>query len=144
MYECLGKYLINTFRDLNFRLHIQTKVLIVLYQNYPGRIKNCKFLIFKVFFLSSHEIDFCTINWENNKESQYYFLIAPISEAIHFSKILSIFVDSLDNLTYLCFKDFTLNWKRKLMVNFTDYGRPMKPFFIKIKNFWAWADKLDR
>ena len=22
------------------------------------------------------------------------------------------------------------------------YGRPMKPFFIKIPNFWAWADKL--
>ena len=24
----------------------------------------------------------------------------------------------------------------------TDYGRPMKPFFIEIQNFWAWADKL--
>ena len=24
----------------------------------------------------------------------------------------------------------------------TDYGRPIKPFFIKIPNFWAWADKL--
>ena len=23
-----------------------------------------------------------------------------------------------------------------------DYGRPMKPFFIDIQNFWAWADKL--
>ena len=23
----------------------------------------------------------------------------------------------------------------------TDYGCPMKPFFIKILNFWAWADK---
>ena len=29
-----------------------------------------------------------------------------------------------------------------LSVN-TDYGRPMKPFFIKIPNFWAWADNLD-
>ena len=26
----------------------------------------------------------------------------------------------------------------------TDYGRPMKPFFIEILNFWAWADKLGR
>ena len=26
----------------------------------------------------------------------------------------------------------------------TDYGRPMKPFFIKIQNFWARADKLGR
>ena len=24
----------------------------------------------------------------------------------------------------------------------TDSGRPMKPFFIKIPNFWAWADKF--
>ena len=24
----------------------------------------------------------------------------------------------------------------------TDYGRPMKPFFIEIQNCWAWADKL--
>ena len=24
----------------------------------------------------------------------------------------------------------------------TDYGCPMKPFFIEIQNFWAWADKL--
>jgi hypothetical protein len=22
----------------------------------------------------------------------------------------------------------------------TDHGRPMKPFFIKIPNFWAWAN----
>ena len=26
----------------------------------------------------------------------------------------------------------------------TDYGNPMKPFFIEIQNFWAWADKLGR
>ena len=24
----------------------------------------------------------------------------------------------------------------------TDYRHPMKPFFIEIPNFWAWADKL--
>ena len=29
------------------------------------------------------------------------------------------------------------------LANTTDYGRPMKPFFIEIQNFWAWADKLD-
>ena len=26
----------------------------------------------------------------------------------------------------------------------TDYGRPIKPFFIKVPNFWAWADNLGR
>ena len=31
-----------------------------------------------------------------------------------------------------------------VMVSDTDYERPMKPFFIKIPNFWAWADKLGR
>jgi hypothetical protein len=24
----------------------------------------------------------------------------------------------------------------------TDYGRPMKPFFIEIPKVWAWADKF--
>ena len=26
----------------------------------------------------------------------------------------------------------------------TDYGRPMKPFFIEIQNFWTWADNLSK
>ena len=26
----------------------------------------------------------------------------------------------------------------------TDYGRPMKPFFIEIQNFWAWAEKIEQ
>ena len=26
----------------------------------------------------------------------------------------------------------------------TDYGHPMKPLFVEIQSFWAWADKLDR
>jgi hypothetical protein len=25
-----------------------------------------------------------------------------------------------------------------------DFERPMKPFFIKIPNFWAWSDNLGR
>ena len=25
----------------------------------------------------------------------------------------------------------------------TDYGHPMKPFFIEIQNFWSWADNLN-
>ena len=29
-----------------------------------------------------------------------------------------------------------------LTITSTDYGRAMKPFFIKIPNFWAWADKF--
>ena len=28
------------------------------------------------------------------------------------------------------------------MLSLTDYGRPMKPFFIKIPNFGAWTDKI--
>ena len=24
----------------------------------------------------------------------------------------------------------------------TDYGRPMKPVYIEIQNFWTWADKF--
>jgi hypothetical protein len=24
----------------------------------------------------------------------------------------------------------------------TDYGNPMKPFFIENQNFWAWAEKF--
>jgi hypothetical protein len=31
-----------------------------------------------------------------------------------------------------------------LLVVRTDYGCPMKPFFIEIQNFWALADKLGR
>ena len=30
------------------------------------------------------------------------------------------------------------------MYSYTDYGHPMKPFFIEIPNFWAWEDKLCR
>ena len=30
------------------------------------------------------------------------------------------------------------------MLTDTDYGRPMKLFFIEIQNFWAWPDKLSR
>ena len=30
------------------------------------------------------------------------------------------------------------------LIHDTDYERPMKPFFIEIQNFWAWADKLGR
>ena len=30
------------------------------------------------------------------------------------------------------------------MAAITYYGRPMKPFFIEIQNFWAWADKFGR
>ena len=32
--------------------------------------------------------------------------------------------------------------KNGCLLKSTDYGRPMKPFFIKILNFWAWADKI--
>jgi hypothetical protein len=30
------------------------------------------------------------------------------------------------------------------MLASTDYGRPMKPFFIEIQNVWVWADYLGR
>ena len=28
------------------------------------------------------------------------------------------------------------------MNEYTDYGRPMKPFFSEIPKVWAWADKF--
>ena len=30
------------------------------------------------------------------------------------------------------------------IVDFADYGRQIKPFFIEIPNFWAWADNLGK
>ena len=32
----------------------------------------------------------------------------------------------------------------KTIIDYMDYGRPMKPFFIEIQNFWAWAGKLGK
>ena len=39
---------------------------------------------------------------------------------------------------------FTPRIKKKIhnKLENTDYGRPMKPFFIEISNFWALADNL--
>ena len=37
---------------------------------------------------------------------------------------------------------FHLHDPKRNMFWSTDYGRPMKPFFILIPNFWAWADIL--
>ena len=31
-----------------------------------------------------------------------------------------------------------------ILGNITDYGHPDRAFFLKIRNFWAWADKLGR
>jgi hypothetical protein len=42
-------------------------------------------------------------------------------------------------------KDFTKadrNNDKDAIVCPTDYGRHMKPFFIKMPDFWAWADNL--
>ena len=30
------------------------------------------------------------------------------------------------------------------LVSKKEYGRPMKPFFIEMPNFWAWSDNLGR
>ena len=37
---------------------------------------------------------------------------------------------------------FEVHTYLELILTSTDYGRPMKPFFIEIPNFWAWADKF--
>ena len=37
-----------------------------------------------------------------------------------------------------------LLWAPNMKILNTNYGRPMKPFFIKIPNFWAWTDNLGR
>ena len=31
---------------------------------------------------------------------------------------------------------------KQILIKNTDYGRLIKPFFIKILNFWGWADNL--
>ena len=40
--------------------------------------------------------------------------------------------------------DMNLQAQNNVILNPTDYGRPMKPFFIEIQNVWAWADNLGR
>ena len=52
---------------------------------------------------------------------------------------LYLFICSLDVLS----TSFKLLAGKAMGMN-TDYGRPMKRFFIEIPNFWAWADKLGR
>ena len=48
---------------------------------------------------------------------------------------------SFKTITYhMIKKDFQF----RLGIQTKDYGRPMKPFFIEIQNFWAWADRLGR
>ena len=44
----------------------------------------------------------------------------------------------------VCRGDGLMNLIGQVIDCITDYGRPMKPFFIAIQNFWAWADKLGR
>ena len=50
---------------------------------------------------------------------------------------------------YFLKKTLILMYFSSIFFNFdicsgTDYGRPMKPFFIEIQNFWAWAENLGR
>ena len=44
---------------------------------------------------------------------------------------------------YLCDLDAAIKYECGIQVldSITDYGRPMKTFFIKIPNLWAWANK---
>ena len=50
------------------------------------------------------------------------------------------------HLSYKVTFNFKTNVDRRNLTTylFTDYGRPMKPFFIEIQNFCAWAVKLGR
>jgi hypothetical protein len=40
------------------------------------------------------------------------------------------------------FRDTSDISQEKIRIPTTDYGHPMKPFFIEIQNFWSWADKF--
>ena len=43
----------------------------------------------------------------------------------------------------VCRGDGLMNLIGQVIDCITDYGRPMKPFFIEIQSFWAWADKKE-
>ena len=66
------------------------------------------------------------------------------------SKILQVFCHKphIPVLFFEAFQEFGCIFKEKSQMKnilpATDYGRPMKPFFIEIQTFWAWADKLGR
>ena len=62
-----------------------------------------------------------------------------------FSKESASFIEDAKNI-YLCDLHATIKNECEIQVldSVTDYGRPMKPFFIEIQNFWAWADNLGR
>ena len=60
--------------------------------------------------------------------------IIPMKETAQIKKVTKFHLFS-QVLQCLMIADFSAHMA-------TNYGRPMKPFFIDIKNFWAWADKL--
>ena len=60
-----------------------------------------------------------------------------------FDKTINIFCKLHESQQYKC----TVLKLRELyqpVITGKDYERPIKPFFIEIQNFWAWADKLGR
>ena len=71
--------------------------------------------------------------------SVHHYLLATMHFMCKQRRATTIFLISID--AQLLGKERT-NERFSGMI--TDYGRPMKLFFIEIQNFCAWADKLSR
>ena len=61
--------------------------------------------------------------------SRYHHLISLIKNSLEVSCETHVVVD---------FQLVIFREGASFMSKITDYGRPMKPFFIEIQNFWAW------
>ena len=58
------------------------------------------------------------------------------------NKLCSFFFVCWMNEKMCCIVSVIYIWNAYAIDRITDYGRPMKPFFIKIPNFRAWADNF--
>ena len=96
-------------------------------------------------------------------ESCLFFIVSILSTR-YGSSCERFFINSLKTVSFFSvfiFACWFYNWKHSkylnrfyyfilwnfhfcdfVIVSLTDYGCLIKPFFIEIPNFWAWADKL--
>ena len=60
---------------------------------------------------------------------------------LSFHYLISMYYKTDISLSLPIFMHYS-SFSRATNAETTDYGRSMKPFFIEISNFWAWADNL--
>ena len=60
-----------------------------------------------------------------------YSIMASEESINHLMNLLEIGIKNAESLESRC---------SKCLFSPTDYGRPMKHFFIEMQNFWAWTD----